>query len=308
MKYVNCNLCGADNWTVRYASTLNGSVRPKVEAFRCTSAEYGEHTQIVQCHECGYVYSNPTWDSDELLSAYNDVEDTTYVNEHEGRILTFSKHLQALEKVAGSGQGRTLLDVGAYTGVFVEVACQAGWDAVGIEPSNWAVAQAQSRGVPVLQGTLSDEALQTRTFDVVTLWDVIEHVDDPAEILRQSFERLKPGGMLAIHTMDIDSLTARLMGARWPWLMAMHIHYFSKQTLAEMVRRIGFDVAWIGTEGRYLRMGYLATRLGGLSSTLGRVAQHTVDRFGWTDVAVPVNFGDLFTVYAVRPKISPSPE
>ena len=302
MKYVVCNLCGADNWTVRFHSTLNGTLSPEVDAFRCTSSGYGEHAQIVQCHECGYVYANPTWEPDDLLEAYETVEDEVYVAERTGRELTFRKHLEALEALSGAPANRRFLDVGAYIGVFVEVAREAGWDAMGVEPSEWAVAEAQRRKVPVIEGTLDAEALQGEQFDMITIWDVIEHFSDPAAELSKAFERLKPGGIIAVHTMDIDSLTARLMGKRWPWLMSMHVHFFSKRTLTQMLERCGFEVIQTRTEGRYLRFGYLATRVNGLNRQLGRVAQWGVDKLRLSEVAVPVNFGDLITVVAIRPK------
>ena len=89
------------------------------------------------------------------------------------------------------------------------------------------------------------------------------------ENLEKAYDLLKPGGFVAVHTMDIDSLAAKVMGRRWPWLMDMHIHYFSKRTLAEMLEAVGFEVVWIGAEGRYLSLGYLATRIGGISGLLG---------------------------------------
>ena len=129
------------------------------------------------------------------------------------------------------------------------------------------------------------------------MWDVIEHVADPSAELKKAHALLKPGGFIAVHTMNVDSLMAKLMGGRWPWYMAMHIHYFSKRTLSEMMRRNGFEIVWVGVRGRYLRLNYLVSRLGGLSPRLGRLARRVVDGLGVADKAVPVNFGDLFTVY-----------
>lgn len=300
MNYVVCNLCGRDDWELRFPATLNDADQVNVQAFRCTSAGYGHHPQIVQCRHCHYVYANPRWEAGELIDAYVAVEDETYVRERPGRELTFRKHLQALEKITGPAGGRSLLDVGAYIGVFVEVAQASGWDATGVEPSSWAVSVAQAQGLPVVAGTQETLLAQNRRFDVLTMWDVIEHVNDPAGELAMAYQLLKPGGIVAVHTMDIDSLAARLMGQRWPWLMDMHIHYFSQKTLAAMLRQNGFEVIWSGAQGRYLRLGYLATRVAGLNPSLGRAASGLVNRLGLAEAAIPVNFGDLFTAYARR--------
>ncbi|MBK8433971.1 MAG: methyltransferase domain-containing protein [Chloroflexi bacterium] len=297
MSSILCNLCGRDEYTVRYPATLSAAETPDARAFRCTSAGYGHHAQIVQCNHCGYVYANPRWDSDELMAMYGAVEDETYVQERVGRRLTFERHLQHFERFAGAGDGRTLLDVGAYIGVFVEVAREAGWQALGVEPSAWATAEAQRHGLNVIEGTQDAPQLAGQQFDALTMWDVIEHVADPSAELKKAHALLKPGGFIAVHTMNVDSLMAKLMGGRWPWYMAMHIHYFSKRTLSEMMRRNGFEIVWVGVRGRYLRLNYLVSRLGGLSPRLGRLARRVVDGLGVADKAVPVNFGDLFTVY-----------
>ncbi len=286
---------------MRFPSTMVTTAELNVDVFRCTSPDYGSHAQIVECNQCNLVYANPRWSDEELQTAYSEVEDETYVEEREGREITFRKHLASLEKYTGAANGRSLLDVGAYVGVFVEVAGRAGWDAYGIEPSTWAVTQAKARNLQVLQGTLDSVQLDGRQFDVVTLWDVIEHVTDPVAELEKSYMFLKPGGWLAVHTMDIDSLTARLLGQRWPWLMDMHLYYFSKNTLAKMLRDCGYEIVWAGTQGRYLRLGYLASRLGGFNHFLGKLATKIFTFLQINEVAVPVNFGDLFTIYARRP-------
>lgn len=301
MIYVVCNQCGQDDWRVRFPATLNGS-ELDVAAFRCTSPGYGDHAQIVQCQQCGLVYANPRWSDEELKEAYAVVEDELYQQERAGRELTFARHLRALEKMTGAADDRSLLDVGAYIGVFVEVATKAGWNAVGVEPSSWAVREAQKRHINVLNGTQESSQLQGRQFDVVTMWDVIEHVSDPAAELGKAFQLLKPGGWLAVHTMDIGSVTARLMGRRWPWLMDMHLYYFSQKSLAQMMVKSGFDVISSGAQGRFLRLSYLATRLGGLDHRLGSLSTSLVRGLRLDKVVVPINFGDLFTVYARRPE------
>lgn len=316
MMDVTCNLCGRDDYKVRYPATGNYAIAGRnhhtlaADAFSCTHAGYGSHARIVQCKHCGHMYANPCWTGEELLAAYTAVEDNTYVEERLGRELTFRKHLQAMEKFTGpangepkttSGAGRTLLDVGAYIGIFVEVALANGWQACGVEPSAWGAGVAQTNGLPVYHGTLDHAGLQSRSFDVITMWDVIEHLADPSGELAKAYRLLRPGGWIVVHTMDVSSLIARLMGPRWPWLMDMHVQYFSQRTMAEMLRQNGFEVVWSGAQGRYLRLNYVASRLGGLNRHIGGVATKVVHGLRLGGTAVPVNFGDLFTVYARRP-------
>jgi hypothetical protein len=90
------------------------------------------------------------------------------------------------------------------------------------------------------------------------------------------------------------------MGAHWPWLMEMHIYYFSRRTLRQMLEQCGFHVLSDRPQGRYLRLGYLMSRVGALMPVVGRPAEWLVTRLRLRSVAVPVNLGDLFTAYARR--------
>ncbi|MFL7791145.1 MAG: class I SAM-dependent methyltransferase [Anaerolineae bacterium] len=310
MEYVRCNLCGADNTVVRYPCTIeerpDGDHPSDWSAYACTHSGYGRHHTIVQCRECGLVYTNPRLDSHDIVDTYEAVEDPLYLEEREGRVLTFERHLKPLERVAGAPDSCSLLDVGCYTGVFVEIAARHGWDAWGLEPSRWAVEQAQARGLRVVQGTLDTADLTEAQFDVVTMWDVIEHLTDPREALKQAHRLLrdpdpaegKSGGLVVVHTINIDSLFARLMGGRWPWLMEMHVYYFSRHTLRVMLEKCGFEVVSAKPQGRYLRLGYLMNRVGALVPFVGRPAERIVTRLRLRKVTVPIDLGDLFTVYA----------
>ncbi|MBM4421921.1 MAG: class I SAM-dependent methyltransferase [Chloroflexi bacterium] len=299
MRFIPCNLCGADECRELYPSTLSPNGRGKGgSAFLCTSPDYGQHYRVVQCLRCGYVYANPRGDPAEVMQAYESVEDPLYLRERAGRERTFRKHLKPLHRVAGEPNGRKLLDVGAYIGVFVEVARAAGWDAEGIEPSGWAVGEAVRAGLPVRRGTLSSVGFPSESFDVITLWDVIEHFDDPRAELDHVFRLLKPGGVVVIHTIDMGSLTAKLMGARWPFLMEMHIAFFSRATLRAMLERVGFQYVGDHTEGRYLRLGYLAGRVSAaFGSWVGRPLERAIAALKMGEWMAPVNTLDLFTAY-----------
>jgi 2-polyprenyl-3-methyl-5-hydroxy-6-metoxy-1,4-benzoquinol methylase len=305
LELVPCNLCGGSEYSLRFPSTREAAPADAVgkwEAYRCTSPGYGVHPPIVQCSQCGMIYTNPRPRRDAIKHNYEIVEDPVYLRERSAREITFEKHLKSLESFSGPGDGRQLLDVGAYLGVFIEVAQQAGWDATGLEPSLWAVDYASERGLQMVRGTLEEANFSTDSFDAVTMWDVIEHLGNPLEELCHSYRILKPGGWIAVHTMDIDSVMAKIMRGRWPWLMEMHIYYFSRVTLAQMLEQAGFRVAKVRPEGRYLRLQYLTTRLRPYSDALANVVDAVGRTTGLNRVPIPVNFGDLITAYAQKPE------
>ncbi len=295
---IACNLCGSRDSVLLYPSSLN-TPTPSSSDFRCTSSAYGIHPPIVRCRQCGLVYANPRWDSRVVRESYNSVEDPTYLEEREGRVLTFRRNLEPFQSlVAKDSTTRRLLDVGCYVGVMVELAQEAGWEAWGVEPSTWASEQARKRGLKVITGTLCEAKLEQGFFDVVTMWDVIEHLTDPAAEIRNVRHVLKPGGVFAIHTIDIESLFARVMGRKWPWLMEMHLFYFSPRTLGKMLEKNGFRVIRSSAQGRFLHLGYLITRLEPYSRPLAKLLLGGAERLGLAGRAIPVNFGDLFTLYA----------
>jgi len=165
---IRCNLCGADDYTEQIASTLAPNKSGDWRVYACTSGGYGRHGPIVKCNQCGFVYTTPRRTSGDVLEIYETVKDPLYLEERQGRILTFEQHLKPMESFTGTAQQRRLLDVGAYTGIFVDIAQRHGWDAVGIDPSEWAVSEAQAQGLTMHLGTLETADLPSAHFSVVT--------------------------------------------------------------------------------------------------------------------------------------------
>jgi predicted SAM-dependent methyltransferase len=160
---------------------------------------------------------------------------------------------------------------------------------------------AQQAGLQVVEATMATAGFEDESFDVITMWDVIEHLEHPSTEVRQAYRLLKPGGLLVAHTMDLDSLFARLMGGRWPWLMEMHLYYFTRRTLAMLMEKAGLDVLGVASQGRYLRLGYLATRLMAFNRPIGRILGWLFDRLGASERAISINLGDLVTIYVRKP-------
>ncbi len=295
---VACNLCGSRNVRMLYPSTLGDHLHSETSHFRCTTETYGIHPTIVRCNNCGLVYANPRLDTQAIDDSYSLVEDPLYEEEREGRVLTFRRNLRPLEQLVTVPAPRRLLDVGCHIGVMLEIAQERGWEAVGVEPSEWAAKRARERGLNVINATVANARLSAESFDAVTMWDVVEHLTDPASDLRQVHRVLKAGGVTAIHTIDIESPLARFMGTRWPWLMEMHLYYFSPRTLGQMLEQIGFKTERVIYQGRYLRFGYLTTRVKPYSRPLASTLDWIAGRLGLREWAIPINFGDLFTLFA----------
>ena len=155
---------------------------------------------------------------------------------------TFTAALVEIERLAG-GRGR-LLDIGTAAGAFVAAAVRRGWDAEGCEPNRWLGEWgARHYGIRIRQGSVFVQDYAPASFDVVTLWDVIEHTPDPRAVLDRCRELLKPGGLLIVNYPDIGSWIARALGRRWLFLTSVHLWYFDRTTIRRLMESGGFDVA-----------------------------------------------------------------
>jgi SAM-dependent methyltransferase len=147
-----------------------------------------------------------------------------------------------LRELDGLAPGR-LLDVGSGKGAFLAAARDAGWDALGVEYAPEAAEAARATfGVDVIVGDFL-EVRQLGTFDVVTMWHVLEHLTNPMGALAHAAESLKPGGRLLVSVPNLDSLQARLGGDDWFHLdLPRHLFHFTPRSLTTLVERAGFRV------------------------------------------------------------------
>ena len=289
-----CYLCGGHDLVLRFSE--RHSPEAQVGFYSCTSFGHGQHPPIWRCRTCGLLFQWPMPDAEDLLEAYGAVEDPLYVGERDNRYLTFRRVLAEL----GPPRSRRLLDVGAYCGYFVDVARQAGFRAEGAELSAWAVAQARSLGLTMHNETVSERAASGDRYDVVTMWDVVEHLEDPRAELESAFRLVEPGGYLHLSTIDVGSHVARMMGRRWPWLMDMHLYYFDRRSISRLLEQAGFRVERICHYTHVVSVDYLLSKVGAAVPAVGRVTEalRTAVPDHWR---VPVNLGDNMHVVARRP-------
>lgn len=294
--YVPCNLCGSDQYRILYPGDAAHRGRISAQTFRCTSEQHGDFTNIVECKSCGLRYENPREPEQQLEAQYQGVEDPVYEREQEGRVRTFSRTLDSLERYTRPG---LVLDVGCYLGLFLDVARSRGWKTHGVEPSTWAAERAGQKNHTVANTPLRKAELAPASFDLVTLWDVIEHLHDPLGQLREIHRVLKPGGVFGLSTMDAGCMFAKLAGRRWPWFMRMHLYYFTRGTLTAMLHQAGFDVLEIETHKRVVSARYLIEKLAALLGPLAPAGRWVSRPFG--KIFVTVDLGDIVNVYARRP-------
>ncbi|HBG06017.1 MAG: hypothetical protein A2075_15640 [Geobacteraceae bacterium GWC2_58_44] len=247
----NCRVCGGFLFSRLKESDFSDEITSA--DFRVTDSGYGATCAIDICAGCGFLQSTCA----DVLGYYERMEDPEYES---GRLARGKQFDDILEELSRWSTGGRLLDVGAGTGILVELALNRGFRAQGIEPSEWMARQAGDKGLPVLAGVLPDERV-AGPFAAVTLLDVIEHVSDPAGILRSIHDLLEPDGYLLLTTPDVDSFAARVMGKRWWHFRIAHISYFAPRTIELLLQRSGFEVVKVKRTGWYFELSYLVERL-----------------------------------------------
>lgn len=292
-----CLLCGQPS-SLLYPSTISDGAALTNDEVACTSDHLALYDDIYYCRSCALARSVLSVRDDELLDAYRDVEDPEYLVSEDERRRSFKDALGVIEQAMTRESPGALLEVGASAGLFLDEARSAGWSVVGIEPSRWAAETARARGLDVVTGTLDEFDSGGRRFDAVASWDVLEHFVDPVASVRRMAELLEPGGVLALTTVNIGGLGAKFFGRRWPWLMRMHLHYFTKASLGELVRREGFDIVEITSQPKLLKLGYTLDRARGHFGFIAGGARWLVDRLGLADAPVKIDFGDIIMIVA----------
>lgn len=173
--------------------------------------------------------------------------------------LTFERWLSDVEQFS---QGKRLLEIGCATGVMLDVARNAGWEAVGIDLSEYAVSVAQSKGLEAYAGDTDSLSLEGEPFDAVLMLDLLEHLPDPASALLAANRLLKPRGVVYVVTPAIDSLSARIQRHRWPHYKPVeHLCLFTRKAMKRAFERNGFEVARIRGARKITTLSHIMTEL-----------------------------------------------
>ncbi|QZH74834.1 MAG: class I SAM-dependent methyltransferase [Erythrobacter sp.] len=226
--------------------------------------------RLVQCSDCHLAYiANPP-DAEGIKafytasSSYHDQLLDTGSAQFARQRLVARQHMDMLRKFRPQAKGLRVLDIGCSSGIFLDEARAAGMAPFGAELSPETATFAREHfGLEVHQGDWRDAGYAEASFDIITLFDVIEHLPDPLGELRAIHRLLKPGGLLLQSTPDIDGLFPRLsqkLANRldyWPHPEPPHhLFQFSQATLSAMVEKAGFAVGGARHTSIYLAYNF----------------------------------------------------
>jgi 2-polyprenyl-3-methyl-5-hydroxy-6-metoxy-1,4-benzoquinol methylase len=295
---VPCAVCGGTSFAEVYPSTIEDPGADAAQFFS-SSRETAGYLAIVRCRACGLVLSNPRDDTETLARVYAGLADTVYESEDQNRDLDARAHL-ALVTSRRPPPGR-LLDVGCATGIFVARAAEAGFEAAGTDASAWAISKARARS-PLSRfetGTLESVRFVPASFDVITLWDVLEHVHSPRDVLQRVRGWLAPSGILCLSMPNSGSAVARAMGKRWILLLREHLWYFSPDTLGRLLSQTGFSVVDVRSKWVSFSLANVAGRLAQYRSPITGAAARAAESRLLRSASVRFPMGEMDVVAEV---------
>lgn len=272
---------------------------------------FGEKNKykLYRCIDCRLVFVWPipgnlsTLYQEEYFKANEGGQEhgyTDYDQDKEKMKQVFVKYLERIEKLCG---GRKIFDVGAATGFFLVLAKERGWQTAGTEISRYAAKVAQTKGENVVYGRLPEIKTDNK-YDAVTMWDVLEHLDNPKEYVQAAGNLLLKGGLLVVNTIDKDSLWAKIWGKHWHLIVPPeHLFYYSRKSLEILFETSGFKIIKTEKIGKKFSLSYIFRILYNWQrfSAWFKLSLF-FDRPWWRRFSIPINLRDNIFIIAKKIK------
>lgn len=257
---------------------------------------------IVQCEACGLVYFPGPADTGDLYTDkyFQGQEYRDYLADEKALRLNFHHRLADLRKIKPSGR---LLEIGCAYGLFLDEARKAGYDVSGVDICRKPLEHARSKlKLPVREAdflTLSDEP---EVYDLICMWDTIEHLAKPMEYIQKAGRWLKPGGLLVMTTGDVVSFVSRVRREKWRLVHPpTHLFYFSPATLERAVRQAALERVSVSHVGYHRRYKSIAHALF-LARPKPRRWLYSLMTFGGRlDLNIGLNLHDVMMFVARKP-------
>lgn len=220
----------------------------------CSSTELGvlgstyQHAYLVQCQKCCLVFSSRIPSTHELNDHYSHYQRHTSISP-----LTIKRYEELLDQFEPYRRTNKILDVGCGDGHFLEVAKKRGWQVYGTEYSTQACEPARAKGIEIHEGLIQSFS-STKEFDVITSFEVLEHLTDPKDHIAAIVKLLRHGGMFYFTTPNFNSLSRRWLGGKWKIIeYPEHLTYFTAETSFQLLVNAGFQKLQILSTGITLR-------------------------------------------------------
>jgi 2-polyprenyl-3-methyl-5-hydroxy-6-metoxy-1,4-benzoquinol methylase len=289
--YRNCPLCNSLDLTLVIKAT--SSIPTTSKQIQITDKFFGLHGDIVKCKRCGFNFVGKDTYVKKVAKLYKFMTDKVYLQEEKERRSSFINILKNIEKLRNNRKGK-ILDIGCFTGGLLVEAKKRSWDAVGVDPSEWACAIAKKlHGLNVINMTI-EKFNNQKKYDAITILDVLEHVENPKNMLKRVCNLLKDDGLLCIVTPDYGSFVSRILKEKWWGIRLAHLSYFSAENLDKLICDSGFQSIKRKTYVRYFSLYYIFVRLFPIIDSM-KIVSGLLKK-----IHIPLVFFDTFEFYLTK--------
>ena len=239
-------------------------------------------------------YGEGYFTGDVTLDGYMDYEVDKQVTKK-----TYLGYLDKIEQEHANKTSSDLFEVGCATGFFLELAKQRGWGVSGIDLSAYAVERGKEKGLAVSTDTFESIGGEKK-YDVIAMYDLIEHVKDPIETIHKAHALLRDNGLLVITTPDAGSLWAKVWGKKWhAFVPPQHLFYFSDKNLCEILVANGFEIRKSSHDGKRFAIPYIIRLLYSWTGMrlFSKLAEWSSQTF-LKNISIPINVRDTAFIIA----------
>ena len=254
--------------------------------------------QLVQCEECNFQYLNPRIKSEIIFNSYEENEDETHILQDKLRYITFKKSIKKIIRLLKIKEikNKKFLDIGSASGICLKSIKDLGFQEEGYEPSKWMVNYGRIKyQVNLKSGTINDVDNNNK-YDLISLWDVLEHVTDLNSTLKKIKTLSKNQTILILNVPNIDSLACKIMKTKWPFYLNVHLYYFNRDTIESILNKYDFSLINHFSHWQFLELGYLikrAKKYFKLFSTLEKI----LNFLKLSSIPVPYNLGQTTFIF-----------
>jgi 2-polyprenyl-3-methyl-5-hydroxy-6-metoxy-1,4-benzoquinol methylase len=211
-----------------------------------------ERHDLVKCRECSFVFMRAIPTLTELENHYSTY---SYGGEKFLSPVTVKSYNIILDEFEKYRKNNRILDVGCGVGFFLEQAKNRGWDVYGTEYSKKAIEICREKGIDMKEGVLVSDDFDISDFDVITSFEVIEHINNPVDEIEEIKKLLRKGGLFYCTTPNFNSLLRFYLKDAYEFInYPEHLSYYTKTTLTSLLQNAGFKKKKILTTGLSLTM------------------------------------------------------
>ena len=294
-----CPYCKSkDSFNILYKN--NHNKEEKIN-FECTSHNFHNYKQwkptLYKCKLCSLVFSEHI--GVKFEDNYKVVVDIAYLNQFKFKKTSFTLFLERIKNHLN--KNCTVLEIGAYYGVLGKLIQPLVKEYTGLELSKHASDYSKNNSnLNIINQSIEEYSKNNKKYDIIIMTDVIEHSDNPFELLSLIEKSLNKNGKLILSTFNFDSLFSKIMGKNYPWIIPMHKYYFSNTTLKNALTESKLELFDIQNDTRIISLEYLLQKFNILAPSFNFIFNFFLKFNFIKKIQVRINLFDLKIYFAVK--------